>query len=1515
MLLANLGSLEDFTFSVWAKIDPANTGYLFTNNPTAGATLFLKPEPSANRFVLSDRPNAGFGLEIQSYAFDGDWHHLALVRDYAGAVLKLYVDGVLIGTHTARGLTDLSGLKTGDQFTGTLDEFQIWSIARTASEIQSSLNKRLNGTEDGLICYWRFDEGAGNNVGDATGNGFDGAITSAAWVNSAAPAAIPPRYLTIVENNDPSLGGLPVSLKIIRVDDGPYRGDLKILYPDNVFDERLTLRHSSDFAGNPDLIEFEWYYKPDTAGFDPTDLPVVGPDGTITDPRGWIRHSEVGPGINDITIGDGGQAGVLTLGDNWFICRYRGYAIDLRPASLWTVWVGDPAGGATTRAALAEGWVKRVVRGLNPFDARTKDFHSAAVNTFASMLIQAGERYEGDIAFNPSADAINSVGLIEAYATVLNRGKGLSIDGVPPVNFDPANNALLLAASRVSDLYVLLGNEAVADAQDPTIGFSTTGQGGVSQSVYGSLATSIFAFQNQLDSLLEEELALLRGRDDSAAGVGAAPVYNRLLWNFTLGEGEVAYQQAYNISDQNKDGFLDEKDARILYPQGHGDAWGHYLTATTTYYDLLRHPQFTWTPRPESVLVAGTAVQVDFLDERKFARAASAKAKVGAQLVDLTYRLNYVDDPDGQWQGYQDTYRSRAWGVTEWARRAGQGAYFDWLVANAVLPASDPNPDHTGIQKIDRTTVGELTEIPPQYDELQRRVDEADAGMNPFGLAKGAVPFDIDPAQVATGKTHFEQIQDRTLKAMNNAVTVWNEANQATELLRRNQDSVEKFTQNTDDQERDYKNRLIETFGYPYAGDVGPGTTFPSGYDGPDLYHWMYVNTVELNGKTAPPSSKFTGFFSKFHYGVNVEDESRYGAIGGEGDKGADYFYFPNDMADYWRALGAGNPLTNDILQVEYPVAAADFAFVAPDAWGQRRAPGELQLAIGEMVKSQARLRQAQLNYDHLLNKIEDTIYLLQARYDLREDQLHIYNKLTGEKIGIGTAIGALRLTQRVTSTISTRISRISEVAIESVPKVVGLATDAFSAFRGAVKGAMFAGTTTLDAIAVGAEIGQELLKAGLQIAEGVAQADLREADFEYAIKQQVAALEELFRQEATLRVEMFTQKQVLEQAYGKFQSTLAKGQRLLEERLTYRKRVAAQTTEARYQDMTFRIFRNDALQKYRAAFDLAARYVYLAATAYDYEVNLLGTDSRAGRDFLTDIVRQRCLGQMTGSQPVVGQPGLADALGRLGQNFEVLKTQLGFNNPQAETGRFSLRNELFRLKASSGDDWKALLQKKVVPDLWALPEFRAYCRPFAPESGGPQPGLVIRFASTINFGQNFFGWPLSGGDSAYDPSTFATKIRAVGVWFSGYDGSGLAQTPRVYLVPAGLDLLRSPTGNTLATRQWRVVDQALPVPFAIGKSSLNDPRWIPVNDSLGGSFADIRRLASFRAYHDQGYLNPADAVTDSRLIGRSVWNTDWLLIIPGGTLLSDPNQGLDTFINSVSDIKLFFQTYSYAGN
>jgi hypothetical protein len=154
-----------------------------------------------------------------------------------------------------------------------------------------------------------------------------------------------------------------------------------------------------------------------------------------------------------------------------------------------------------------------------------------------------------------------------------------------------------------------------------------------------------------------------------------------------------------------------------------------------------------------------------------------------------------------------------------------------------------------------------------------------------------------------------------------------------------------------------------------------------------------------------------------------------------------------------------------------------------------------------------------------------------------------------------------------------------------------------------------------------------------------------------------------------------------------------------------------------------------------------------------------------------------------------------------------------------------------------------------------------------------------------------------------------------VGVWFGNYQGTGLSVTPRVYLVPVGADVLRSPSGSNLETREWRVVDQKIPVPFPIGYSSMQDPGWIPANNSLSDTLAEIRRFSSFRAYHDSGFFTESEVASDSRLIGRSVWNTEWLLIIPGGTFLYDAEEGLDAFINTVGDIKIFFQTYAYSGN
>lgn len=1361
-------------------------------------------------------------------------------------------------------------------------------------------------------------------------------------------------YVTVAFNNDITLNPLPVSLNVIRVDClqvppdrlTTYQGQINVIQSGNVFDESLTMRHSGDFAGDSDNIEFEWFFHPDEGGLPPTPLP--DPDNGQL--NGWLQFTNVPDPVGAIDITIEG-ANIQTLSDNWFVVRYR-YVdppIDVGADGLpgtgddaplcggtWSVYAGQP--GATPldeRAQLAEGWVKRVVRGLNPFEARVQDFHAAETNTYASMIYQIGERYEGDIAFNPDAGNLNAIGLIEAYTTVFNRAKRLSIDGTPPVDYAPINSALLLVASRISDFYALLGNEAYADAQDPMIGYGT------GSDIYGTLAPTIFAFQNQLDSLLLEELVLLRGRDTTNTNTSARPVYNRLYWNFTSGDGEFAYALAYNITDQNLDGTVNEFDARVLFPQGHGDAWGHYLTGLDIYYGLLRHPFFTWLPRPEAVLVAGVPIQVDYLDERKFAKNAAMKARVGAEIVNLTYRDAYVEDPAGQWQGYKDTDVDRAWGLSEWGKRAGQGAYFDWVVGNAILPSEDPNPAHVGIQRVDRIRVQELHEIATQFTAIQLRLDEADRGLNPLGLAKGVVPFDIDPALLnpaipSQRQTHFEQVYDRAMKAMSNAVETFNHANLLTELIRRTQDSTEAIYSNNYDQEIDFKNRLIEIFGYPYDADLGPAGTYPSDYDGPDIYHYMYVDQTDLTGAEGAEFQVFTATFKPMQTGIGFFDFEPRSAV-------CTHAIDPDDCAmddapDTTLDVDYHTPVTTRTATAGGPDTADSFFLVKPASWGdsQRRAPGDLQGKLSALMTAMNSYQQILTEYNNFVSDVEDAADLLETQYDVKSDEIAILNGARQELSLLTGFIETIRAANIVLRRISEGLNYTFKTTAQCLPQstIVGLAGggDLTSTGRCAIELSGSTAAFVLDTVADGLEIAQNAMEAAKEDVEKQAEIEIAIDGANFEILQAAKELEKLVREEPLKRLEAYARREAVEAARGDYLITLTKGQRTLSELAQFRANSAADIQTYRYRDMAFRIFRNDALQKYRAQFDLAARYAYLAATAYDYETNLLGSDNAAGRGFLTSIVKERALGQLINGVPVSGSRGLAGPLGQMRQNFDVLKSQLGFTNPQVETNRFSLRREAFRLLDDSDQEWRDKLENEFrVDDLWNVPEFRRYARPFAPESAGPQPGLVIPFETTVTFGLNFFGWPLGPGDSFYDSSHFSTRVNTVGTWFVDYTGLPLANTPRVYLLPVGADVLRSPSDDTFATREWQVVDQALPIPFPLAQSDLDDPAWIPANDTLSDPFTAIRRIGAFRAYASDGStaVNLAETTYDSRLVGRSVWNRKWLLVIPGGTLLSDPQAGLDTFIhgqlvpggggerdgNGVSDIQLFFSTYAYTGN
>ena len=160
-------------------------------------------------------------------------------------------------------------------------------------------------------------------------------------------------------------------------------------------------------------------------------------------------------------------ANPTTLRDNWVIVRYKNTRCPVCGNMVrYSAFAGDPsAKPSEVRAQLAEGWIKRVVDALNPFDTRVDDFVGSQVSSSVDMIRQAGPRYEGPIAMNADPENLNKVGLIEAYQTILDRGRSLSIDS--HVNDQGANAALLNITSRIAQLYMMLGNDAYIDALDP----------------------------------------------------------------------------------------------------------------------------------------------------------------------------------------------------------------------------------------------------------------------------------------------------------------------------------------------------------------------------------------------------------------------------------------------------------------------------------------------------------------------------------------------------------------------------------------------------------------------------------------------------------------------------------------------------------------------------------------------------------------------------------------------------------------------------------------------------------------------------------------------------------------------------------------------------------------------------------------------------------------------------------------------------------------------------------------
>ncbi len=119
------------------------------------------------------------------------WHHVAFT--YASGLGMLYVDGKFAGLLQAPMLTEPARFRLGafreegGFFAGRLDDVRIYDRMLTQRELLLFKGITASSLADGLVAYWKFDEGTGAKIFDITANDFDTELDGPAFDTDSAP--------------------------------------------------------------------------------------------------------------------------------------------------------------------------------------------------------------------------------------------------------------------------------------------------------------------------------------------------------------------------------------------------------------------------------------------------------------------------------------------------------------------------------------------------------------------------------------------------------------------------------------------------------------------------------------------------------------------------------------------------------------------------------------------------------------------------------------------------------------------------------------------------------------------------------------------------------------------------------------------------------------------------------------------------------------------------------------------------------------------------------------------------------------------------------------------------------------------------------------------------------------------------------------------------------------------------------------------------------------------------------
>ncbi len=248
---------EAYTVEGWFRATPDEGDF--------SIITFTEPgENNANilaRLHLDDAGHVTYthlGTSISSIDVfkDQEWNHFAATHD--GSEMILYVNGNIVASASDAQLIDANtnvvmGRVTPDEdagyFKGYLDDLRVWDIAKTREDIRLNDQRTMNGEEDFLTAYWKFDEVLGEKVFDLTSHDIDGYICNVQRTEFKAPVWV--SGLTDVDGNYVIKGiyyGSGTTFDVIPVKETP-------------------VGRSLDFDGIDDFVQFNFKRLDMTAGY------------------------------------------------------------------------------------------------------------------------------------------------------------------------------------------------------------------------------------------------------------------------------------------------------------------------------------------------------------------------------------------------------------------------------------------------------------------------------------------------------------------------------------------------------------------------------------------------------------------------------------------------------------------------------------------------------------------------------------------------------------------------------------------------------------------------------------------------------------------------------------------------------------------------------------------------------------------------------------------------------------------------------------------------------------------------------------------------------------------------------------------------------------------------------------------------------------------------------------------------------------------------------------------------